>query len=55
MFKTHQSEDFGNRTYQAELAQSLLAHMDPEDAIDFCVSNEWGGVLEHMLGPRSVD
>ena len=34
-----------NETYQAELAQSLLSGLEHEEAIDFCISNEWYGVL----------
>lgn len=55
MFDARHSKDFGNRNCQAELARCLLANMDPEDAIDFCVSNDWGGVLEHLVSPRSMD
>ncbi|MHA1564640.1 MAG: hypothetical protein ACTSX7_04945 [Alphaproteobacteria bacterium] len=44
-----------NRAYQGGLAQSLLANMDHDEAIDFCVSNEWGGVLEALMGRRQLD
>lgn len=53
MFEPNRGADFANASYQAELARSLLAAMDLEDAIDFCVGNEWFGVLEHLL--RSLD
>ncbi len=43
-----------NRAYQGDLAQSLLANMDHDKAIDFCVSNEWGGVLEALMWRRQT-
>ena len=46
---------YSNRAYQGGLAQSLLANMDHDEAIDFCVSNEWGGVLEAIMGRRQLD
>lgn len=49
MLETSIAVQHGNTIYQAQLHESLLASMGREDAIDFCVSNEWIGVLEHLL------
>lgn len=43
---------YTNRAYQGSLAQSLLDSMDHDDAIDFCVTNAWGGVLDILMSRR---
>ncbi len=40
---------YDNKPYQATLAQSLFGTMDRQDAIDFCVQNEWLNVLDMVL------
>ena len=50
MLETHLAEQHGNKIYQARMSETLLACMDREDAIDFCISNEWIGVLDQLLG-----
>ena len=49
MLETSLTVQHGNKVYQAQLREALLASMDREDAIDFCISNEWIGVLEQLL------
>ena len=41
--------EVGNRNYHSQLAESLLSNLGYEDAVDFCVSNEWTGVLTHLM------
>ncbi len=49
MLETSFAVQHGNRVYKAQLHDALLASMGREDAIDFCVSNEWIGILEQLL------
>lgn len=53
MLEMNISEPVDNMAYQAALGESLLASMDRANAIDFCVSNEWVGVLERLLTAES--
>jgi hypothetical protein len=38
-----------NRSYQEQLAQSLLASLGWEDAVRACQANTWDGVLDVLL------
>jgi hypothetical protein len=38
-----------NRRYQADLAHSLFACLGCEAALEFCLSADWQGVLQHLL------
>ncbi len=49
MLEMNFAEPVDNKAYQAALGESLLASMDREDAIDFCINNEWVGVLARLL------
>ena len=44
-----------NRDYQGRLAASLIGAMGIERALETCLSNGWDGVLEQVLGHRTVD
>ncbi len=44
-----------NRDYQGRLAASLIGALGIEHALETCLSNGWGGVLEQVLGNRTVD
>ncbi len=49
MSYSEHTAQYDNKPYQVNLAHSLLGTMDRQDAIDFCVQNEWLGVLETLL------
>lgn len=55
MSDSYLDEPIDNRPYQSQFADGLLACMERDDAIDFCVANEWMGVLDQLLNtkPRS--
>ncbi len=38
-----------NTHYQRRLAESLIASMEPYEAIDLCQENGWQGVLQHVI------
>ncbi len=45
-----------NTLYQRRLAESLIASMEPYEAIDLCQENGWEGVLQVVLTlQRSAD
>ncbi|GMQ76755.1 MAG: hypothetical protein BMS9Abin01_2049 [Gammaproteobacteria bacterium] len=45
-----------NTLYQRRLAESLIASMEPHEAIDLCQENGWEGVLQVVLTlQRSAD
>ena len=44
-----------NRDYQGRLAASLIGALGIEHALETCLSNGWDGVLEQVLGHRTVD
>jgi len=45
-----------NTYYQKRLAESLIASMEPYEAIDLCQENGWEGVLQVILAlQRSAD
>ena len=41
-----------NRSYQADLAVSLVATLGRDGAIKACQENCWQGVLDHVLTPK---
>jgi hypothetical protein len=41
-----------NRPYQVDLAAALVASLGYADALDYCRSNLWDGVLEVLLSRR---
>ena len=44
-----------NRSYQADLAVSLVATLGRDGAIKACQENCWQGVLDHVLAPKGDD
>ncbi len=44
-----------NPNYQGRLAASLIGALGIEHALETCLSNGWDGVLEQVLGYRTVD
>ncbi len=43
-----------NRDYQGRLAASLIGALGIEHALETCLSNGWDGVLEQVLGHRTM-
>ncbi len=43
------SEDLNNRSYQEQLAHSLVDCMGWENAVHACQENTWDGVLDILL------
>jgi len=39
----------GNRSYQAEVAASLVASLGVQDAIEFCIANGWTGTVNLII------
>ena len=46
---SHRIDMKRNETYQRSLANSLIASLGMDDAIDACRRNCWDGVLEILL------
>ena len=44
-----------NRDYQGRLAASLIGALGVEHALETCLNNGWDGVLEQVLGHRTLD
>ena len=41
--------DFGNRTYQQQMANNLIRSLGMDGAIDTCFQNDWIGTLNVIL------
>ncbi len=48
MHKFNVDADIGNHEYQQGLAQSLVASLGADSALDFCVQNGWNGVYSSV-------
>ena len=54
MTYTREQESWDNAHYQEQMAESLLASMDHADAVLFCMSNRWDGVLKVIENLRPL-
>ena len=49
MTQTHEIAAIGNHTYQHQIAVNLVQSLGMDDAIDFCIQNDWNETLSVIL------